>query len=137
MRGLAKGLRLLPVLSLFVFLLAALVLMSAATENSTRCSRIYSSLVLLSTVGLLILLVLIIHNLQRLLRQYHARVPGARLTLRLMVMFVVISLTPVTVLYYFSLQFLQRGIVAGEVVKDNLVRYRRLDLERVAGARVV
>jgi len=110
MRGLAKGLRLLPVLSLFVFLLTALVLMSAATENSTRFSRIYSSLVLLSTVGLLILLVLIIHNLQRLLRQYHARVPGARLTLRLMVMFVVISLTPVTVLYYFSLQFLQRGI---------------------------
>ncbi len=38
------------------------------------------------------------------------KVAGARMTSRLVIMFVVLSVVPVSVVYYFSLQFLQRGI---------------------------
>jgi nitrogen fixation/metabolism regulation signal transduction histidine kinase len=110
MHRLPNALKLLPMLSLLTFLLTALLMMSTATENSVRFSRLYSSLLLLSTIGLLILSVLIGRSLYDLLSQYRARTPGSRLTLRLMVLFVMIALAPVTVLYYFSLQFLQKSI---------------------------
>jgi nitrogen fixation/metabolism regulation signal transduction histidine kinase len=106
----AEKLRLVSILGLFAFLLTALLMMSAAMENSARFTRLYASLFVLSTLGLLILAGLIVRHVHRLLKQYRAQAPGARLTLRLMIIFVLISLAPVTVLYYFSLQFLQRGI---------------------------
>ena len=97
-------------LALFGLLLGALLLMSNATENSARFSRLYSWLLVLSAVGLFLLLILISYHLYRLFSQHRAQVPGSRLTLRLVGMFVVIAIAPVTVVYYFSLQFLQQGI---------------------------
>ncbi|HXH02067.1 MAG TPA: ATP-binding protein, partial [Candidatus Competibacteraceae bacterium] len=78
--------------------------------NSTHFSRLYSWLLLAGGGGLLLLLGLIVGNLRRLLRHYRARSPGARLTLRLAVLFMVIAMAPLGIVYYFSLQFLQRGI---------------------------
>jgi len=43
-------------------------------------------------------------------RQYRAGAAGSRLTVRLVLVFVVLSVIPVTIVYYFSLQFLQRGV---------------------------
>ena len=57
-----------------------------------------------------ILTLLIGYNLYRLVHQYRIRAPGARLTLRLVAMFVAIALAPLGVVYYFSLQLLQEGI---------------------------
>lgn len=101
---------LLPILGLFGLLLTVLLLMSDATENAARFGELYSWLLLCATLGLLLLAVMIGYNLYRLITQYRARAPGARLTLRLMVLFAVIAATPVGVVYYFSVQFLQRGI---------------------------
>ncbi len=99
-----------PVVMLFILLVVSLYLMSAATENSERFGRIYLTLLFINIMALILLLVLIGANLVRLVRQYRSGATGSRLTLRLMVVFVVIALAPVSVVYYFSLQFIQRGI---------------------------
>jgi len=99
----------LPVLSLLALLLG-LVLMSNATENSARFGELYSWLLLLSALGLLLLGGLIGRSLYLLLYRFRRREPGARLSVRLVVLFVAISIIPLSIVYYFSLQFLQRGI---------------------------
>ncbi|GMQ88250.1 MAG: ATP-binding protein [Gammaproteobacteria bacterium] len=99
-----------PMLILFSILLVSLSLMSDATHNSERFGQLYSWLLLLNTLGLVVLTGLIGTNLYWLVSQYRARAPGARLTSRLVVTFVILAVVPIAIVYYFSLQFLQRGI---------------------------
>ena len=91
-------------------LLGSLVLMSGAMQNSTKFGALYSVLLLSNTAGLLTFVALIGINVRRLARQLRTREPGARLTLRMLVIFVALAVLPVTVLYGFSLDFLRRGI---------------------------
>ncbi len=100
----------LPIVALFIALIVSLYLMSAATENSEQFGRSYFSLLFINILATVLLLILISINLYRLIRQYRSHVTGSRLTMRLVVMFVVIALAPVTVVYYFSLRFIERGI---------------------------
>ena len=99
-----------PMLILFGILLVSLSLMSDATHNSERFGQLYSWLLLLNTLGLVVLTGLIGTNLYWLVSQFRARAPGARLTSRLVVTFVILAVVPIAIVYYFSLQFLQRGI---------------------------
>lgn len=106
-----KGVRgLWPMLLLFLMLLVSLSFMSDATDNSERFGRLYTLLLLTNTIGLLVLAGLIGSNLYWLMVQRRRKTPGARLTVRLVSMFVILSLLPVSIVYYFSLQFLHRGI---------------------------
>jgi nitrogen fixation/metabolism regulation signal transduction histidine kinase len=84
--------------------------MSDATHNSERFGQLYSWLLLINALGLIVLVGMIGTNLYWLVSQYRARAAGAKLTSRLVVTFVVLAVVPVAVVYYFSLQFLQRGI---------------------------
>lgn len=95
---------------LFLLLLASLLLMSNATENSQRFGNLYSLLLLVNVVGLVTLVALIAANLARMLRQYRRREAGSQLTARLVLIFILLSVVPVTLVYAFSLQFLLRGI---------------------------
>ena len=97
-------------LVLFALLLVSLTLLSDATHNSERFGQMYSMLLLINAAGLVFLAALVIVNIIGLIRQQRMNVPGARMTSRLVVMFVVLAVVPVSVVYYFSLQFLQRGI---------------------------
>ncbi len=99
-----------PVVLLFALLLASLYLMSAATQNSAVFGRLYSLLLIINILALLLLLSLIGRHLFLLISQYRQRAAGSRLTTRLVIMFVILAVTPISVLYYFSLQFLHRGI---------------------------
>lgn len=99
-----------PMLLLFSILLVSLSLMSDATHNSERFGRLYSWLLLINALGLIVLVGMIGANLYWLVSQYRARAAGAKLTSRLVVTFVILAVVPVAVVYYFSLQFLQRGI---------------------------
>jgi nitrogen fixation/metabolism regulation signal transduction histidine kinase len=99
-----------PVLALVVILLASISLMSGATEDSARFGEMYSVLLLVNAAGLIVLAGLITWNLIRLIGQVRRREAGARLTVRMAMVFVALSLAPVLVLYYFSLQTLHRGI---------------------------
>lgn len=95
---------------LFSFMLLSLQMMSMALEDSDRFGNLYSYLLVFNTLGLIILITLIVLNFRRLARELKNKVAGSVMTVRMVVMFSILSITPVLVLYYFSLDFLLRGI---------------------------
>jgi nitrogen fixation/metabolism regulation signal transduction histidine kinase len=97
-------------IGLFAFMLASLVMMSEALQNSDRFDRLYSGLLIFISIGLVSLTILIGLNLRRLIDQLRRKVPGSRMTVRMVVMLAALSVTPVLIVYYFSLDFLHRGI---------------------------
>lgn len=121
-----------PIVGLGVLLLGSTYLMSIATQDSARFGQLYSALLAFNAIALLGLGVLIARNLVRLLHQTRQRRPGAKLTVRMVIVFVVLSVTPVTVVYYFSLQFLHRGIDTWFDVRIEGALDDALDLSRTA-----
>ncbi|MGB5621010.1 MAG: ATP-binding protein [Gammaproteobacteria bacterium] len=90
--------------------LGAMFLLAMATEDADRFGRLYGWLFLLNALGVLTLLVLIVGNLIKLVQEYRSHVPGSRLKSRMVATFVVLALVPLLIVYYFSIQFLNRGI---------------------------
>jgi len=99
-----------PIILLFALLLLSLYLISGATDNSALFSRLYSLLLGINILAIVLFIGLIGKSVWQFIQQYRQRVIGSRLTARLVVMFIILSVTPVSVVYYFSLDFLQRGI---------------------------
>ncbi len=95
---------------LFACMLASLLILSEALQNPVQFDELYSGLLVFNILGLLTLVILIGLNIRGLIKQAKERVAGARLTVRMVTMFVILSVTPVLILYYFSLDFLYRGI---------------------------
>ncbi|MDJ0805713.1 MAG: ATP-binding protein, partial [Gammaproteobacteria bacterium] len=100
----------LSVALLLVLLLVSLHLMSSAVQNSAELSRYFVPLLLVNLLGMFILIGLITYNTSRLIRQYLRHSAGSRLTVRMVIIFILISLAPVGVVYYYSFSFLQGGI---------------------------
>src|SRR4051812_34867270 len=100
----------LPLAVLSALLLTALLMMNAATQNSAFFGQWYSWLLLTNVVGIVLLLALILLNVFHLVDQYRARVLGTRLTLRLVVVFVALSVLPVLVVFVFSVHTVNRGL---------------------------
>ncbi len=100
----------IPISVLSVLLLSALLMMNAATQNSEMFGHLYSTLLVINVLGGVLLLSLIALNLFRLVMQYHNRVMGSRLTLRLLAMLVSVAVVPVTIVFIFSLQAINKGI---------------------------
>ena len=99
-----------PIVLLVVLLLTSLYLMSIATHNSLLFGQLYSLLLSINLIATILLVGLIAKSVWQLIQQYREGKTGSRLTVRLVVMFVILSVTPVSVVYYFSLDFIQRGI---------------------------
>ena len=104
------GIGIWPMLILFLLLLVSLSFMGDATNNSARFGRMYSWLLLVNALGLVLLTAMIGFNLFWLVRQNRQKVAGAQLTTRLVIVFVLLAVAPVSVVYYFSLQSLLSGI---------------------------
>jgi nitrogen fixation/metabolism regulation signal transduction histidine kinase len=121
-----------PIILLIGLLLGSLYMMSIATQNSEQFSRLYIPLLLINVVELLILAGLILVNLGRLLRQYRNHATGSRLTVRLVVLFVVLAVGPVSVLYYFSLGFVRHGIDSWFDVRVDKALKDALNLSRTS-----
>lgn len=99
-----------PIALLSGLLLVALVMMTAATQNSDRFGSWYSLLLVVNLVGIILLLTLIGMNVYRLVVQYRSNTPGSRLTLRLLSTTVAVGVIPVVIVFFFSLQAIHRGI---------------------------
>ncbi len=95
---------------LSILLLLSLYIMSGATEDSASFNSQYVLLLITILIGLAMLVAMIAANVIRLYKRYKAGEPGSLLTTRLLVVFVVIAVIPVSVVYYFSVDFLHRGI---------------------------
>ena len=91
-------------------ILLSLQLMSSATQESSALNSMYSWLLLVNGVGMVVLLGLVGANLYSLTRQLKRREAGSRLTIRMVSLFVVLSLAPAGIVFYFSMQFLHQGI---------------------------
>src|SRR5450631_3284462 len=90
--------------------LAALYLLAAAAQNSAAFDRWLPWILLINISGLLTLAVLLAGKLTRLVRDYRRHVPGSRLKGRTVAIFSMLAVAPILVVYYFALQFLNRGI---------------------------
>ncbi len=121
-----------PIFLLIGLLLGSLYLMSSATQNSDQFDRFYIPLLVVNMLELLILAGLIVGNVGRLIRQYRNHATGSRLTVRLVVLFVVLSVGPVSVLYYFSLGFVRHGIDSWFDVRVDKALNDALNLSRTA-----
>ena len=90
--------------------LAALFMLASAVQNSEKFAKWLPWILLINISGLITLLVLLVGKLARLVRDYRRHVPGSRLKGRTVAIFSALAVAPILVVYYFALQFLNRGI---------------------------
>ncbi len=90
--------------------LAALYLLSSAARNSGLFNRFLPWILLINILGLLTLFALLAGKLLGLAREYRRHAPGSRLKARTVATFSALAIVPILVVYYFALQFLNRGI---------------------------
>ena len=90
--------------------LVAMFLLSVTAQNSDHFDRLHNVLIAVNIAGAVLLFVLLIGNLIRLLRDYRENVPGARLKARMVGMFVGLAVLPLIVVFYFAVQYINRGI---------------------------
>ena len=90
--------------------LVALYLLASAAQNSAEFNRWLPWILLVNISGLVTLGILLAVKLARLVQDYRRHVPGSRLKLRTVAIFSALAVAPILVVYYFSLQFINRGI---------------------------
>ena len=93
-----------------VLWVVALWMLAAAAQNSEKFDRWLPWILLVNIAGLLTLCALLIGKLLGLWREYRRHVPGSRLKARTVAVFSVLAVGPILVVFYFALQFLNRGI---------------------------
>ena len=98
------------IIALVLLLMVSLYTISDATSHSAFFGRYYNWLLFFNAVGLVVLLMLIVFNVYKLIVQYRLKTIGSHLTARMISVFVLLTIIPVSVVYYFSLSFLHRGI---------------------------
>jgi nitrogen fixation/metabolism regulation signal transduction histidine kinase len=121
-----------PVTVLALVMLASLLMMSAALEDSARFGRLFSLLLVLNVLGVVTFLILITANIVNLLKQLRGRQAGSRLTLRMVSLFATLAVLPVLVVFGFSLNFLRHGIDSWFDVRVEQALTDSLELSRTA-----
>lgn len=95
---------------LLILLFFSLRMISSASMNVEQFQQLYYLLLAVNLVILVMLVFLISRQAWRLLRQLRQHVAGARLTLRMVFIFVSLAIFPALVVYSFSIQFIHRSI---------------------------
>jgi nitrogen fixation/metabolism regulation signal transduction histidine kinase len=90
--------------------LSVLLLFSQVAQNSDEFARLQPWILLVNVIGIAVLALLIVGNFVRLVADYRRHVPGSRLKARMMTMLVVLTVTPLLIVYTFAVQFINRGI---------------------------
>ena len=90
--------------------LVALFLLTQTVQKSGDFGRMQEVILWINIIGGALLFALLIGNLARLYRDYRTNVPGAKLKARMVGMFVGLAVLPLIVVFYFSTQFINRGI---------------------------
>tara|TARA_B100001057_G_scaffold69831_1_gene63706 strand:- start:52071 stop:54302 length:2232 start_codon:yes stop_codon:yes gene_type:complete len=88
----------------------ALLLLSQAAQNSENFDQLANSILWINILCLFVLIVLLVGNLGKLYRDYRYNVPGSKLKARMVGMFVGLAIIPLLIVFYFSMQFINRGI---------------------------
>ena len=116
--------------ALFAALVAAILLMADATQSVAYFGRLHNWLLPINLFLLAIFLTLIAYNVGQLIYQLRRNAPGSKLTLRLVLLFVVIASMPVFIVYTFSIWLLERGVDSWFDVKVEQALQDAVDLSR-------
>ncbi len=109
-RAIKRALYLLAAAAGVGLALVALFLLTQTVQRSDDFDRLQDVILAINIAGGVLLLALLVGNLSRLLRDYRRNVPGAKLKARMVGMFVGLAVLPLLVVFYFSMQFINRGI---------------------------
>ncbi len=122
--------RIWPIILLFCLLMGSLYLLADATQSETSFEQLHYWLLPFNVLLLAVFLILIVFNITRLAMQVVKRQPGSRLTLRLLLMFVLLAIVPVGIVYSFSIWLLQEGVDSWFDVDVELALQDSVDLSR-------
>jgi nitrogen fixation/metabolism regulation signal transduction histidine kinase len=90
--------------------LAAILFMAQTAQNSEQFGRLHPWILMINAAGLILLLVLLGTKLTQLVRDWRGHVIGSRLKARMVWIFGVLATLPILLVYFFAVQFLNRGI---------------------------
>ena len=100
----------IPVISVSAALLFALCALIVQILNDEASGQLQLWVTLLGSVGIAILVFFLIINCYSLYRQYSRNEIGSKLTSKLVLIFLFLTLIPFSLVYFFSIQFLNKGI---------------------------
>ncbi len=103
-------LKVLPVVVALTALFASLILVSNVEQDASGTGQPYVWVLLLTVFALLVVVAAILHRVISLTKNIRAQVPGALLSARWVRNFLVLSLPPALIVYFFSAYFLTRTI---------------------------
>ena len=109
-RTIKRAIYLLIAIAGVALALSALFLLTQTVQKSDDFDRLQDVILAINIAGGILLIALLVGNLTRLLRDYRGDVPGAKLKARMVGMFVGLAVLPLLVVFYFSMQFINRGI---------------------------
>jgi len=109
-KRLKRGFYTTLVIAALVLGVLALVLLGRTSQNPEEFGRLHDILLAINAAGVCILIVLIVGNLVRLVRDHWRGVPGAKLKARMLAAIVGLAVAPLVIVYLFAVQFLSRGI---------------------------
>ena len=90
--------------------LAAILFMAQTAQNSEQFSRLHPWILMINVAGLVVLVGLLATKLGQLVRDWRGHVIGSRLKARMVWIFGVLATLPILLVYFFAVQFLNRGI---------------------------
>ena len=90
--------------------LAAILFMAQTAQNSDQFGRLHPWILMINVAGLVVLLALLATKLTQLVRDWRGHVIGSRLKARMVWIFGVLATLPILLVYFFAVQFLNRGI---------------------------
>jgi len=98
--------KILPVSVTLLLLLTSFVMLGISTKNPNQSSTINTWLIPINISVLVILTTLIVYNVVKALAHLRSKRAGSRFTLRLMYAFSLLTVLPVLVVSYFSMNFI-------------------------------
>ena len=105
-----RVLKVLPIAVALIALLASLILVSNVQQDASGLGQPYVWVLVLTIFALLVVSAAIFHRVISLTRKVREHAPGAMLSARWVRYFLVLSLPPALIVYFFSAYFLTRTV---------------------------
>ena len=95
---------------LFILTASSLALSIAALMESSKISQYYDSLFIINFTCVAILIGLILKEIRVLVKKANDKLPGSRITLKIVLAFMMLSILPLTTIFAFSIFFINKSI---------------------------
>lgn len=117
----------IPVISVSTLLLFTLSFLIVKSLSEDDAGQLQFWITLIGSIGICILVFFLITNCYLLYRQYKRNEIGSRLTSKLVLIFLFLTVVPFSLIYFFAIQFLNKGVDSWfdvrveQTVKDSIL----------------